>query len=171
MGMAKLNVWVTDMDDPCKISERTWYVTIYCCDGTVLTHCGQRFLLMPAPCGHLETYVPPGTYLIKAVWSYHIIGSGQYRVNHFTDAGVVHACCDENACVTLFNPHAHRCGTIYALAVNDLVQHGAVPQTMAQPALDGIAAINTAIVPTQLKFETAHLAEIDQVLRGMAAGG
>lgn len=28
MGMAKLNVFVSGMDDPCGVDSRTWYVTI-----------------------------------------------------------------------------------------------------------------------------------------------
>lgn len=32
MGMAKLNAWISGMDDPCSVDNRTWYVTIYNCD-------------------------------------------------------------------------------------------------------------------------------------------
>lgn len=170
MGLSRLNVWVSELDEPCKMSERTWYVLIYSCDGKILTHCGQRYLLLPAPCGHLETQVPPGTYLVKAVWSYHLAG-GVYHANHFTDAAIVHVCCDEDACVTLFNPRAHRCGIIYGLAVNDLAAKGVIPQALAQEINDRVATVNAAIAPTaEPAFEVGHLGEIDQVLRTIVTG-
>lgn len=168
MGMARVNVWVSEMDDPCGVSQRTWYVTFYDCHGRVLQHCGTRYLLMPAPCGHLDVEVPPGCYLVKAVWGYSVVVPGQvYRVNHFTDAGIVEACCDEHTCIKLFNPSVHRCGTIYALAVNDLVRHGLVPTAQGQELGDRINAVN-ALVQGEPKFELGHLPEIDAFINALA---
>jgi hypothetical protein len=144
MGMAKLNVWVSGTDDPCSVSNRTWYVTIFDCDGNVLQWCGKRYVVMPAPCGHLEVEVPPGCYYIKAVWGFWISpGPGIiYRVNHFTDAAIVQACCKEPACVKLFNPSLHRCGIIVVRAIKDLLLQKAIKP---QQAIQVEKAINEAL--------------------------
>ena len=119
MGLSKLNVWVSDTDDPCSVSDRTWYVTIFDCDGNVLQWGGKNYVVMQAPFGHLEVDVPPGCYYIKAVWSFWLLQGPRiaYRVNHFTDAAIVQVCCDQHVCVKLFNPSIHRCGHIFVRAV------------------------------------------------------
>jgi hypothetical protein len=166
MGMAKLNVWISGMDDPCTVSRRTWFVTIYDCDGNVLQWCGKRFLLMPARCGHLHVEVPPGCYYLKAVWSYWVIKPGyEYRVNHFTDAAIVQACCEQTTCVKLFNPSAHRCGTIFVLAAKDLLKQKLV---RAENVKRVTAEMNELLrqLPEPLKgFELAHIDEVDRLMK------
>lgn len=135
MGMAKLNIWVSDTDDPCRISDRTWYVTIFDCNGDVLQWCKKKYLLMPAPCGHLEVEVPPGCYYIKAVWSFWLAPGKSivYKVNHFTDAAIIQACCEQHVCVKLFNPSIHRCGTIVIRAIKDLLRQKVIkPEQVKQ---------------------------------------
>jgi len=147
MGMAKLNIWVSDTDDPCSVSDRTWYVTIFDCDGNVLQWCGKKYVVMPAHCGHLEVEVPPGCYYIKAVWSFWLVPTAKivYRVNHFTDAAIVQACCNQPVCVKLFNPSIHRCGEIVVRAMKDLVTQKVIkPQqvTIVEKAIkDALAGI------------------------------
>lgn len=164
MGMGKLNVWVSAMDNPCGIDDRTWYVTIYDCDGKVLQWCGRRYVVLPAKCGHLEVEVPPGCYYIKAVWSFRLLG-GIYYVNHFTDAAIVQVGCEQTACVKLFNPSIHRCGTILLRAVKDLVQQKAVKTELARQHETVLNAL-LANVPQPLKgFELDHLDEIEKLVR------
>ncbi len=164
MGMVTLNVFVSGQDDPCSIDDRTWYVTIYNCDGQVLKWCGKSYVVLPAKCGHLEVEVPPGCYLIRAVWSFRRRG-GVYYVNHFTDAAVVQACCGKDICVTLFNPSLHRCGTIIVRALNDAVMQEGLDANVARRAQD---AINEALkeVPRPAKgFELDHLDELEKLVR------
>ncbi len=164
MGMSKLNIWVTDTDNPCAISNRTWYVTIYNCDGEVLEWCGKKYVVMKAPCGHLEVEVPPGCYRINAVWSFSFAG-GVFYVNHFTDSAIVQACCGEHQCVTLFNPSAHRCGTIYIRAIRDLLLQKVLKPELARQAE---AAINDVLqfIPRPARgFELDHLDEIEKLVR------
>ncbi len=164
MGMAKLNVWISGIDDPCSIDSRTWYVTIYNCDGSVLQWCNKRYVVLPAKCGHLEVEVPPGCYYIKAVWSFSFFG-GIYYVNHFTDAGIVQACCGQTTCVTLFNPSLHRCGTIVVRALADALQQKGIK---AETAKNADRALNAALaeVPRPKKgFELDHLDEIEKLVR------
>jgi len=160
-GMGKLSIYVSAMDDPCKLeTTRTWYITIYNCDGSVLDWCGKRYVVLPAKCGHLEVKVPPGCYYIKGVWSFWAIGPGIYRVNHYTDAAIVQASCGKTKCVKLFNPSAHRCGTIFALAIKDLIKMGVVRPDVGKRAIN---AINNTLkqIPIPLKkFELGHEDEI-----------
>lgn len=157
MGLAKLNIWVSDTDDPCKVSNRTWYITIFDCDGNVLQWCDKKYVVMPAKCGYLEVEVPPGCYYIKAVWSFWLSpGAGIiYRVNHFTDAAIVQACCDQTACVKLFNPSIHRCGNIVVRALNDLVRQKAIKADQVKQVETALAAALEKIEKPAKLFELA----------------
>lgn len=166
MGMAKLNVFVSAMDDPCGISSRTWYVTIYDCDGNVLDWCGRRYVVMPARCGHLEVKVPPGCYRVIAVWGFTIVNPGfVYRVNHFTDSAIVTACCEETECVKLFNPSAHRCGFIYVRALRDLVNQEVIDREEADQVERAVGEINKRLGEPEKLFELGHLDEIEEGVR------
>jgi hypothetical protein len=166
MGMAKLNVFVSALGDPCGIDSRTWYVTIYDCDGKVLEWCGRRYVVLPARCGHLEVEVPPGCYYIKAVWGYSVVVPGQiYRANHFTDAAIVSVSCEQTACVKLFNPTVHRCGLIYVNALDDLVNQQAIDLDLADRVREAVAAVNEQIGRPRKLFELGHLDEIDKLVR------
>lgn len=164
MGFATLNIWVSGMDDPCSIDDRTWYVTIYNCDGKVLQWCKKPFAVLPAKCGHLEVQVPPGCYYIKAVWSFSFLG-GIFYVNHFTDAAIVCACCDQTTCVKLFNPSLHRCGTIVLRAITDALQQKGVKAETAKQAQAGLNALLAEIPKPAKGFELDHLDEIERLVR------
>jgi hypothetical protein len=164
MSFANLNIWVSALDDPCKISKRTWYINIYNCDGSVLNWCGHNYAVIPAPCGHRHIRVPPGCYRINAVWSFRL-GNGFYYVNHFTDSAIVQACCDNHQCITLFNPSAHRCGRIFLAAVHDAVLQDAVPKEAARAAEDGINQVLEHIPRPIRGFELDNLDEIEKLVR------
>lgn len=165
-GMAKLNIFVSAMDDPCKLSSRTWYITIFDCDGNVFEWCGKRFILIPAKCGHVEVSVPPGCYYIKAVWNFWYYEQGSYyRVNHWTDAAIVQACCEKTTCVRLFNPSVHRCGKIYVRALRDLVRQKAMKFEVANQAEKAINATLKQIPVPLKKFELGIEEEIEKLLK------
>lgn len=165
MGLTKLNVFVSGMDDPCTIDSRPWYVTIYNCDGDVLEYCGKRYVMLEAPCGHLETEVPPGCYRIIAVWNFKILIPGlHFRVNHFTDSAIVTVCCGQETCVKLFNPSAHRCGEIYVRALRDLVAQKAIAGDLAQQVKAAVEGINRQLGRPVKLFELAHMDEIEEFL-------
>lgn len=155
--MSKLNIWVSDTDDPCRISDRTWYVTIFDCNGEVLQWCKKKYVVMPAPCGHLEVEVPPGCYYIKAVWSFWLTPGPSiiYRVNHFTDAAIVQACCEQHVCVKLFNPGIHRCGTIVVRAIKDLVRQKAIKPEQANQVEKAMNEALAMIEKPKKAFELA----------------
>ena len=165
MGLAKLNVLVSGIDDPCGVDSRTWYITIYDCDGNVLEWYNKRYVVLKAPCGHLEVEVPPGCYYIKAVWGFVVVTPGLvYRVNHFTDAAIVTVCCEQTACVKLFNPSAHRCGYIYVRALRDLVRQKAIKPELAKAAEDAINATLEQQPQPIKEFELGHEDEIIKLI-------
>ncbi len=165
MSLAKISIFVSGIDDPCSVDNRTWYVTIYNCDGSVLEWCGKRYVVLKAPCGHLQEKVPPGCYYIKAVWGFTVVTPGLvYRANHFTDAAIVTACCDETTCVKLFNPSAHRCGYIYVRAVQDLVAQKAIGPEQAEPVDAAVNEINELIGKPAKLFELGHEEEIRKLV-------
>ncbi len=166
MGLARLNIFVSGLDDPCRVSNRTWYVTIYNCDGSVLEWCNRRYVVLRAPCGHVQVRVPPGCYYIKAVWSYTVVEPNRiYRANHFTDAAIVTACCEQVSCVKLFNPRAHRCGLIYVQALQDLVRQKAIDPDQAKRAIEAVHGTAEAIGAADKPFELGHLDEIEELVR------
>lgn len=172
MGMAKLNIWISGIDDPCTVSDRTWYVTIYQCDGNVLEWCGRRYVVLPARCGHLEVEVPPGCYYIKAVWSYAVVEPGEvYRANHFTDPAIVQARCEEPTCVKIFAPSAHRCGLIYLRVVAELAKAKVIKPALARQAEDAINAVLEYLPRPMYEFELGHADEIERLVREQESKG
>jgi hypothetical protein len=161
MGFSKLNIWITELGKACKIDKRTWYVNIYTCDGSILEWCGKRYSVLPARCGHLEIDVPPGCYLINAVWGYWTDPKGVIHGNHFTHNAVVQACCSETSCVTLFTPVNHICGVIFQLAVKDLAMQELVPKEVVQRFNVAIAEVLKYMPKPIHEFELGILEELD----------
>ena len=84
--LSKVNFFVSKMHEPCKVSERDWYITIFNCDGTLLEFCGRDYIVIKAPCGHAEIRLPPGKYYAIGCWGYWIRPDGSYWANHLTSA-------------------------------------------------------------------------------------
>ena len=172
MGMARLNVWISGMDDPCSIDDRTWYVTVYDCDGNVLQWGGKKYVVLPAPSGHLEVELPPGCYYLKAVWNFAVLKPGSiYWVNHFTDPAIVQARCDETVCVKLFNPSAHRCGRILIPVIDDLLRQKAIKPDTARKITHALNELLEQLPPPEKEFELGHLDEIERLLKKQKAEG
>jgi len=165
MGLAKLNIWITEPGNPCKIDKRTWFVNIFGCDGRILEWCDRRYIVQEAKCGHLELDVPPGCYVINAVWGYWIDPKGLIHGNHFTHNAVVQACCDKTACVTLFTPTDHHCGVIFRLAVKDLVKQDLLPRKVAVKLNEAMKEA-LEFMPKPIKeFELGILKELDEIAK------
>lgn len=160
MGLAKLNVWVSDTDDPCAVSNRTWFVTIYDCDGKVLRWCRRRYFVVPARCGHVEIELPPGCYRVSAVWGFRPIPGGLWG-NHFTDSAIVQARCNETVCVRLFNPSIHRCGRIFLHAVRALQKQRVINKEIAGPIEEAINGLLRLAPRPARGFELDKLEEIE----------
>ena|SRR5215207_8630370 len=141
MGMARLNIWITDLGHPCKMAQRDWVVAIAGCDGKVLEWCGKKYDSVPAPCGHVDLEVPPGCYVIRA--SAHTWWSeGLLIGNWATDRAVVQACCDEHHCVTLYAPSVMACWIpLFEIVLQVMADKGKVPRE----ALQALRTVNEAI--------------------------
>ena len=61
MGLATLNVWIHDKQDPCKISDEVWWVAVTYCNGNPVEWCGHTYSFEEAKCGHAELRLPPGS--------------------------------------------------------------------------------------------------------------
>lgn len=165
MSLGKLNVFITELDNGCKVDSRTWFVTIYDCDGRVLEWCGRRFAVIPAPHGHLEIDVPPGCYTLLAVWSFGVTPAGVIFGNHFTDHGVVQVCCGEETCVTLFTPSAHRCGILFDVALQQFQKReGGPPAEVVARAREAIAEVIQFLPRPARPLEQGHLDELLRVV-------
>lgn len=165
-GMAKLCISVSAMDEPCKIDNiHRWYIAIFNCDGTLLEFCGRKYFPLPTRCGCLEVTVPPGCYYVKAVWGFWLFGHKIYWCNHFTDAAIVQAGCEKTTCVRLFNPSIHRCGIIYAKAVNDLVKQKGIKPELVKQVMGAVEAVNRLAPPPQNKFELGIEQEIEELMK------
>lgn len=170
MRTAKLNIWISELDDPCRISSRTWYVTIYNCDGKLLQWCDRRYVVLRAKCGHLEVEVPPWCYRISAVWSFGTGAGGIFYGNHFTDSTIVHASCGQETCVTLFTPSAHRCGVIFERAIRDLARQKAIKPELAKKAEEVLADVIKTLPSTITEFELGHMEDIERLVEEQEKG-
>lgn len=101
MGLSKLNVWATETENPCKLNERTIWVSVFTCAGQPLVWAGRKYELLRGDNGHLEIDLPPGIYYVRATYN--------GCPNKYTDAAVVRVGCGETVCVTLMVPTIGRC--------------------------------------------------------------
>ena len=168
MGMARLNIWITDLGHPCKMAQRDWVVAIAGCDGKILEWCGRRYDSVPAPCGHVDLEVPPGCYVIRA--SAHTWWSqGLLFGNWATDRAVVQACCDEHHCVTLYAPSVMACWVpLFDIVLPTLVENGTLPRE----TLGALQTINAAIakLPTT-EFEREEAENLRAMFKAQRKGG
>ncbi|MEW6173701.1 MAG: hypothetical protein AB1510_11680 [Bacillota bacterium] len=172
MDLAKLSIWVSGIDDPCGVDNRRWYITIYDCNGNVLQWGNKKYVVLPAQYGHLEVEVPPGCYYVKGVWGFTVVVPGfEYMANHFTDAAIVQARCGETVCVKLFNPSAHRCGSIIVRAVMDLAQQKVIKSETARKVVQAMEELLAELPAPAKEFELGHRSEIEKLVCELECGG
>ena len=110
MGLATLNVWIGDRDDPCKISEEDgWYVVIVDCQRHLVKWCDLENPVL-AKCGHAEIALPPGCYTVFGAKSWDLGAMGELFAKDVTNATNVTVSCDEKACVQLYTSQERICG-------------------------------------------------------------
>jgi|SRR5271165_351201 len=101
MGLATLNVWVHDKQDPCRISDELWWITVTYCNGNPVEWCGHTFSFEEAKCGHAELRLPPGCYIVHGL---QFLFLNKLFLFHFTEHAIVIVNCDELGCVHLYTP-------------------------------------------------------------------
>jgi hypothetical protein len=109
MGLATLNVWIADREDPCRMSdEEGWHVVVVDCGRRLVKWCELENPTR-AKCGHADITLPPGCYIVFAAKSWDIIGSGEVLAKDVTQATRVTVSCDDNACVHLYTSQERMC--------------------------------------------------------------
>lgn len=147
MKTSKLDIWITERGDPCRISTiKQHFVYVLHCNGEVLEWCGKRYVALPTECGHLELDIPPGCYVVGAVE----FNSGVRPFgNYLTHVAIVRANCGDEICVTLFDPSLHFCGTWIGAATNTYLAGGAggqaIPRELAV-AMQNVGAATARLV-------------------------
>ena len=126
MGLSYLNIWVSDVGDPCgtykggKTGGGAGGITVFDCKGVLTWPCGRyladgkwvtvpngQYKNLPYTCGHLEVELPPGCYW---VYSGLTTPTGDHiHLNYATHVGIVEVGCGEHACVKIFNPSVTLC--------------------------------------------------------------
>jgi hypothetical protein len=101
MGLATLNVWIHDKQDPCKISDEVWWVAVTYCNGNPVEWCGHTYSFEEAKCGHVELRLPPGCYIVHGLQFFFL---KKLFLFHFTEHAIVIVNCDELGCAHLFTP-------------------------------------------------------------------
>jgi hypothetical protein len=166
MSTATLNVWITEIGDPCHIIKPNpdpvtgdplgWFVHVLDCDGKVLEWCGTTYRDIPAKCGHAEIELPPGCYSVMASHSPKGVGVPPFG-NRLTHVSVVRVNCGDHACVTLFSPSIWNCGTWFKTAIQDhtavLVKGG----MKAEVARGAVAAIDAFLKQVKIDPFTQNM--------------
>ena len=135
MAMAKLNIWVSDVGDPCGTWDGGGTMTIFDCKGILEWPCGRYlnpdgkwapvpggfYKDLPFRCGHLEVEVPPGCYWVIAGY----VSPGHFiHLNYTTHVGIVQVGCDETACVKIYNPTIRLCWDWFRVGLRVLAESG-----------------------------------------------
>jgi len=139
MGFARLNVWVHDIQDPCRISDATWRVNVTDCQNRVLSYCGRQYANIPARCGHVEFTLPPGCYIVWAALSVAILPPFLYA-NYITHFAFAHVDCDEDGCVHLYAPSYKKCWRAFLLATRLIAEQKGFPADLVKQ-IDQFTAI------------------------------
>jgi hypothetical protein len=161
MSTANLNVWITDIGDPCHITNTQYFVTIVDCGGNVLEWCGKKYSFIKTQCGHVEIEIPPGCYAVFAGQDPQGIGIPPFG-NLLTHIQVVRANCGDHICVNLFAPTLHYCGTWFTKALRQVVNVGPpnFDPKLAATALRAVQALLDNVGPDDFTQNT--LAVFDQ---------
>lgn len=171
MSTATLNVWITNLGDPCTIAndpglQKPWVVAVAHCDGRVLNWSEGRYRhhredewipihqhpgsggttgwwynSIPTRDGHVEIEVPPGCYVVRATMHSWFINGLLYG-NWATERAVVQACCGDDVCTTLYAPSAIACSVpLFQFVIPLLVRNQIIKREEADRAVKAMKAI------------------------------
>lgn len=145
MSASTLNVWITAIGDPCHITNTEYYVSVVDCEGAPLNWGGKIYKSIPAEFGHVELEVPPGCYAVFAVQQPK--GIPPFG-NVLTNVAIVRVNCGDHACVTLFAPDAHLCGSWFGGALRDIANAPGVPRELVAAAIEAVDNLVAVLEPT-----------------------
>lgn len=168
MSTATLNVYITELGEPCTITNRRWVVAVSRCDGTVLNWSEGRYRPrtgdpwtpiqphvppstpplpqgwyydnIPADNGHVEIEVPPGCYVIRATMHSWFV-KGIIYGNWATERVIVQACCGHDVCATLYAPSAIACSVpLFEFVIPLLVRNQIIRRQDATRVVEAMRA-------------------------------
>src|ERR1039457_1962057 len=131
MGLATLNVWIHDKQDPCRISDELWLVTVTYCNGKPVEWCGHTYWIEGAKCGHAEFQLPPGCYIVYA-FQWLASKPGFLPLFHFSEHAIIIVNCDELGCVHLYTPNIRQSASGALRAVRFLAESTRLPADKIQ---------------------------------------
>jgi hypothetical protein len=105
----------------------------------------QTYKSLPTEFGHVELEVPPGSYAVFAVQE--PAGIPPFG-NLLTNVAVVRVNCGDHACVTLFAPDAHLCGSWFGDALRYIADLPEVPRELAAVAIEAVNNLIAVLEPT-----------------------
>lgn len=137
MGVGRLNIWVSDVADPCGIWSGGGKMTIFDCKEVFHWPCGRYmdpkgnwepvpngvYKNIPFICGHLQVELPPGCYWVIAAQSV-TPGHGYIHLNYTTHVGIAQVRCDETTCVKIYNPSIKLCWNWFWVGAKILAAEG-----------------------------------------------
>ena len=196
MSTSILNVWITNLGDPCSIANdpglpNPWVVAISHCNGKILNWSEGRYRFrrddkwipipkhtppggtlgwfydsIPTRDGHVEIEVPPGCYVLRA--SMHTwFTHGLLYGNWATERAVVQACCGDDVCTTLYAPSAIACLVpLFEIVIPLLAQNRIVGQAEAKRAIEAMKAITK--IEEASEYEKAEFETLRLAYRQMS---
>jgi hypothetical protein len=159
MGLATLNVWVHDKQDPCKISNDVWLITVTYCNGNPVEWCGRTYWIEEAKCGHVDIQLPPGCYI---VYGFQFIPFKPFPLLNLTEHAIVVVACDQLACVHLYTPTDRQRSIGNAMAVKFLAE----TQKLSREKVAAFVAASDALLKEMP--ETARDSAFDRLLEQLA---
>lgn len=159
MGTARLDVWVSEPGDGCKVHPTLhWYVHVLHCDGSLLEDGEKKFTNQVTKYGHVALDVPPGEYLIVATWTKGN-ETAEHLGNHLTHMQVVRVNCGDRACVYLYAPTLHLCGTHLIKAIREHLADRAVDRRVAGDAIEAVERLLSTLKPDPIAEATVRLGD------------
>jgi hypothetical protein len=172
MGVGRLDVWIADLADPCKISNNDWRVTVTDCKNQVIQWCDNDYFAVLARCGHVELELPPGCYMVTGTLILPTFPLPQPPspppfpwIIYRTHVGILTLGCDERACVRLFAATYRRGWRDILLATHLLARQDALPQDVA----DQVARAMDAALQNAPRTEAdAEFEKLEERLQSIA---
>jgi hypothetical protein len=157
VGVARLNIWLSGVGNPCSTFNGKGRITVLDCHGILVWPCGRyldargrwepvphgRYHNLPFRCGHLEVEVPPGCYWVVSggVWP----AERGIHFNNTTHVGIIEVSCDQTACVKLFNPTLRLCWDWFLVGLRVAAAGGEGPE-IARDRVDELERLAEAIL-------------------------
>lgn len=181
MSTAILDVWVTNLGDPCSIANdpglpNPWVIAVAHCNGNVLNWSEGRYRhhredewtpirehglgdrgsgwwydSIPTRDGHVEIELPPGCYSI--IGSMHTwFTNGVLYGNWHTDHAIVYARGGDEISTTLYAPSAMHCHwTLFEIVLPWLARQKVIDRAAADDAINALQRVTEQLPASEFE--------------------